>query len=62
MTKKIKLTDLPQFDMVDHLDSEQAVADYLAIVREENDPVELTHALENVARARGKTGGLPTPA
>lgn len=53
MTKKIKFADLPEFDMAEHLDSDQAIAEYLTIVMEENDPSELTHALGTIARARG---------
>jgi len=55
MTKKINVTDLPEFDMAEHLDSDQAIAEYLTIVMEENDPSELTHALGTIARARGMT-------
>ena len=51
--KKINLADLPEFDMAEHLDSDQAIAEYLTIVMEENDPGELTHALGVIARARG---------
>lgn len=53
MSKKIKVSDLPEFDMAEHLDGEQAVAEYLTIVMEENDPSALAHALGTVARARG---------
>ena len=53
MTKKIKVADLPEFDMAEHLDSDQAIAEYLTIVMEENDPSELTQALGTIARARG---------
>lgn len=53
MTKKINVADLPEFDMAEHLDSDQAIAEYLTIVLEENDPAELTHALGTIARARG---------
>lgn len=53
MVKKINVTDLPEFDMAEHLDSDQAIAEYLTIVMEENDPGELTHALGVIARARG---------
>ena len=53
MVKKIDVTDLPEFDMAEHLDSDQAIAEYLTIVMEENDPGELTHALGVIARARG---------
>ena len=53
MTKKIKTADLPEFDMAEHLDSEQAMAEYLTIVLEENDPAALAGALGSIARARG---------
>lgn len=55
MTQKIKVADLPEFDMAEHLDSDEAIAQYLSIVLEENDMSELTHALGVVARARGMT-------
>jgi probable addiction module antidote protein len=55
VTKKINVVDLPEFDMAEHLDSDQAIAEYLTIVMEENDPSELTHALGTIARARGMT-------
>jgi probable addiction module antidote protein len=53
MVKEINVADLPEFDMAEHLDSDQAIAEYLTIVMEENDPGELTHALGVIARARG---------
>ncbi len=53
MTKKIKVADLPEFDITEHLDSEQAIAEYLTIVLEENDPAALADALGVAARARG---------
>ena len=53
MSKKINVADLPEFDMAEHLDSDQAIAEYLTIVMEENDPSELTAALGTIARARG---------
>lgn len=55
MSRKIKIAELPEFDITEHLDSEQAIADYLTLVIEENDPSELAHALGVVARARGMT-------
>ena len=55
MTRKIKVADLPDFDMAEHLDSDEAIAQYLSIVLEENDPAELAHALGTIARARGMT-------
>jgi probable addiction module antidote protein len=53
MVKEINVADLPEFDMAEHLDSDQAIAEYLTIVMEENDAGELTHALGVIARARG---------
>ena len=55
MNPKINLADLPEFDMAEHLDSDQAIAEYLTIVLEENDPAEFAHALGTIARARGMT-------
>jgi len=55
MTKKVKVSDLPVFDITEHLDSEQAIAEYITIVLEENDPTALADALGSVARARGMT-------
>lgn len=53
MSRKIKITDLPEFDMAEHLPDEQAVAEYLTVVLEENDPAALADALGTIARARG---------
>ena len=55
MNAKINIGELPEFDMAEHLDSDQAIAEYLTIVLEENDPAELTAALGTIARARGMT-------
>lgn len=55
MTRKIKIADLKTFDMAEMLDSDQAIAEYIAIVLEENDPALLAAALGDVARARGMT-------
>ena len=53
MTKKIRIADLPEFDIAEHLDSEQAMAEYLTVVLEANDPAALAGALGSIARARG---------
>lgn len=53
MTRKIKTADLPEFDMAEHLPDEQAVAEYLTVILEENDPAALADALGTIARARG---------
>ena len=53
MTKKIRIADLPEFDFSEHLESEQAMAEYLTVVLEDNDPSLLAAALGDIARARG---------
>ena len=63
MTQKIKLADLPVFDMAEHLKTDEDVANYLTLALQEDDLSELTHALGMIARARGmtevaKTSGL----
>lgn len=46
------MTKLTQFDVVDYLQTEQEIAEYLAAVLEENDPDAFIEALGTVARAR----------
>ncbi|WP_415036928.1 addiction module antidote protein [Azonexus sp.] len=53
MTKKIKIADLPEFDMTEHLPDAQAIAEYLTVVLEEDDPAALADALGTIARAQG---------
>ena len=53
MTKKIKVANLPDFDMVEHLKTDEDVANYLTVVLEDNDPALLAAALGDIARARG---------
>ena len=55
MTKKINVADLPDFDMAKYLPDDEAIAEYLTIVMEENDPALLAAALGDIARARGMT-------
>ncbi|MCQ8129414.1 addiction module antidote protein [Methylomonas rivi] len=55
MTEKIQIADLPIFDITEHLDSDQAIAEYLTVVLEEDDPAALANALGSIARARGMT-------
>lgn len=52
-TDKIKVSDLPEFDMADHLDSDEAVAAYLSAVLADGDSDELVRALGHIAKARG---------
>ena len=53
MSKKVNVADLPEFDMAEHLKTDEDIAMYLSLVLEEDDPGELAHALGVVARARG---------
>lgn len=50
--KKIKVDDLPEFDIAQHLTDEQAIAANLDVVREEGNAIELAKALDAVARTR----------
>lgn len=49
----VKIKNLPEFDAAEYLDSDEAVAQYLNIVLEENDAALLAAALGDIARARG---------
>ena len=53
MSKRIKATELPQFDAARYLDSEASVAAYLTDILEANDGALLAAALGDIARARG---------
>ena len=53
MTRKTKISELPDFDMAEYLGSEADIAAYLNIVLEEGDSPELAHALGVAAKARG---------
>jgi probable addiction module antidote protein len=55
MKRKINIDDLPEFDMAEHLNTNEDMANYLTLVLAENDPAELTLALGTIARARGMT-------
>ena len=55
MTKKIKVSELPEFDATEYLNSEEDMAAYLTTVLEENDPALLAAALGDIARSRGMT-------
>lgn len=55
MGHQIKISELPVFDAAEWLKDEQAIADYLTVVLEENDPSALADALGTIARARGMT-------
>ena len=55
MSNKIRAADLPDFDISEYLQDDQAIAEYLTIVMEEDDPALLAAALGDIARARGMT-------
>lgn len=55
MSEKIRIADLPDFDITEHLDDDRAIAEYLTIVLEEDDPALLAAAMGDIARARGMT-------
>lgn len=52
MDKKTKIPDLPDFDLVEHLKSEEDIAHYLTMVMAEGDASELAHALGIAAKAQ----------
>lgn len=45
--------ELKRFDITEHLDNEQAIAEYQTIVLEENNPALLAAAIGDIAKARG---------
>jgi probable addiction module antidote protein len=51
--KLVKVSNLPEFDAAEYLDSDEAIAEYLTLVLAENDSSLLAAALGDVARARG---------
>jgi probable addiction module antidote protein len=55
MTRRIKIAELPDFDMAEELKTQEDIANYLTLVLEENNVDEFAHALGVVARARGMT-------
>lgn len=55
MSKKIRVSELPEFDAAEYLNNDEEVAAYLTAVLEENDASLLAAALGDIARARGMT-------
>ena len=49
------MLSLKQFDVVDFLDSDEAMVEYLNAALEEQDPAFFAKAIGDVARARGMT-------
>jgi probable addiction module antidote protein len=55
MPERIRIADLPEFDASRYLDSDEAIAQYLTAILEEEDPALLAAALGDIARSRGMT-------
>lgn len=55
MTKKIKVSELPEFDVTEYLNNEVEVIAYLTAVLEDGDPELLAAALGDISRSRGMT-------
>jgi probable addiction module antidote protein len=55
MPPKIKISELPDFDAAEFLQTDADIAAYLSTVLEENDAGLLAAALGDIARARGMT-------
>ena len=55
MSKKIKISELTEFDAAEYLTCEEDIAAYLTTVIDENDSSLLAAALGDIARARGMT-------
>ncbi len=53
--RKIKPSDLPEFDVSKYLNDETSIAEYLTMVIEQNDPALLAATLGDIAKARGMT-------
>lgn len=53
MSTKIRVDELPEFDLAEHLKTAADIAAYLTLVIEDGDDSELAHALGVAARARG---------
>ena len=52
---KKKVSELPEFDVSRYLTDETAIAEYLTLVIEQNDPALLAATLGDIAKARGMT-------
>jgi len=55
MKTKIKIKNLPKFDVVDYLKTEKDIAGYLSAVLEDGDPALFVAAIGDIARAKGMT-------
>jgi probable addiction module antidote protein len=55
MKKRIKVSDLPEFDASEYLHDEETIAAFLTDILEANNAALLASALGDIARARGMT-------
>lgn len=53
--RKTRLHELPEFDASRYLTDEGAIAEYLTLVLEQDDPALLAATLGDIAKARGMT-------
>lgn len=53
--RKIKTSELPEFDVSKYLDDETSIAEYLTMVIEQNDPALFAATLGDIAKARDMT-------
>lgn len=49
----VKVSELKHFDVVDYLDNDEAIAQYISVALEDGDPGFLVAALGDIARAKG---------
>lgn len=53
--RRVKTSELPEFDVSKYLNDEASIAEYLTMVIEEDDPALLAATLGDIAKARGMT-------
>ena len=53
--RKVKTSELPEFDVSKYLNDEASIAEYLTMVIEQDDPALLAATLGDIAKARGMT-------
>jgi len=51
--KKLNISKLAEFDVIDYLKTDQDIAEYLTVVLEDGDPALFVAAIGDVARAKG---------
>ena len=51
--RRIRTSELPEFDVSKYLNDEASIAEYLTMVIEQDDPALLAATLGDIAKARG---------